>query len=352
MLFKEQSILIISKMETDPHKKKTRLMIIGSVILLFIFIIVRIISTSTGDGLGLGVYEGPKFDSVKLPEDNNKISEFEEEARREQEKKYKPEESEDAVFVNFKKAYKKTSGESAEENENRIDSKKTVQSKSVSSPEKNNYTPILYAKKEKVIEEEVPQKIGKTKEVVKKEEVESEEEENDNPFGTIKTGKTKATSSTKKAKDMVRAEVYGDQSVTNGGGVVFRNTDEIIIGGITVPKNSILYGKANYSGDRVLITVSRAKTQSGDEVIDLTCYDNDYIEGVYFKAPRDEAVDKTKDDASEDIGEQLKNSKLVVRGVKTVGKAVKNTTEAIKKDRKLSVEDGYIVYLKINTKKK
>lgn len=334
-------------MSEEKQKKNTKLLVIASSIMLFLFIVVRIITANSGGSGGLGSYTGPEFDSVKLPEESNKITEFEKDKRKEQEDRYKPEENKDAIFMDFKKAYAKVDNiEQKEQEQKKIDeSQKTVAS---TVPNENNrYTPVTYTKKAK---DEV-QKIGTTKpskEIVI--ETEPEMQAND-PFGTVSNNPLVKQKQIK-SKDMIRAEVYGDQKIPNGGGIIFRNTEEIIVGDIKIPKNSILYGKASYNADRVLIAVSRAKTQAGDELLDLTCFDNDYIEGIFFKAPRDEAVDKTKDDANEDISEQIKNSKLIVKGVKTVEKAVKNTADAIKKDRKLSLEDGYIVYLKINIKKK
>lgn len=333
-------------MSEEKQKKNTKLLVISSAVMLFLFIVVRIITANSGGSRGLGSYTGPEFDSVKLPEESNKITEFEKDKRKEQEDRYKPGENKEAIFMDFKKAYSKVDDTEQKQEQNNTAPNKEQLAPSTSK-EIDRYSPVTYSKK---VPEEV-QKIGTTKstnEIIKEKEP---EEETKDPFGTVSNNPL-VKSKQSKSKDMIRAEVYGDQKIPNGGGIIFRNTEEIIINDVKVPPNSILYGKASYNADRVMIAVTRAKTQAGDELLDLTCFDNDYIEGIFFKAPRDEAVDKTKDDANEDISEQLKNSKLIVKGVKTVEKAVKNTADAIKKDRKLSLEDGYIVYLKINIKKK
>lgn len=340
-------------MQDEKQKRKTKLMLIGSVIVIFLFIVIRVITTNSGYNGGLGAYNGPEFDSVELPPAQNKISQFDEEKRIEDAKKYHPDESKDAVFMDFKKAYTKTDGTFETEKKNN-ESDPTLKRKNESPSENNRYSPVSYKKKSNENPEEREQKISKNKTNVETQEepVQVAEQEN-NPFGTIKSEKSKTVTGHKKVKDMVRAEVYGNQKIPNGGGIIFRNTEDIFIGDLKIPKNSILHGKATYRGnDRVMINVTRAKTQQGDEIVDLTCFDNDYIEGIFFKAPVDEAVDKTKDDAGDDIGDQIKNSRLIVKGVKTVEKVVKNTADAVKKDRKLSVDDGYIVYLKINIKKK
>ena len=333
-------------MSEDKQKKNTRLLIIAASIMLFLFIVIRIITVNSIGNGGLGSYTGPVFDSVKLPDESNKIKEFEEDKRKEQEDRYKPEENKGAIFLDFKKAYSKQDSSQADQKPvNAIVTEKLKQKDY--SKENERYTPVNYNKKEK---EEV-QKIANPKASKEITESTPPETQTADPFGTV-SNTISGKSSPIKSKDMIRAEVYGDQKIPNGGGIIFRNTDEININDVKVPKNSILYGKASYNADRVMISVTRAKTQAGDELLDLTCFDNDYIEGIFFKAPRDEAVDKTTDDANSDIAEQLQNSKLIVKGVKTVEKAVKNTADAIKKDRKLSLEDGYIVYLKIKMKKK
>ena len=333
-------------MSEDKQKKNTRLLITAASIMLFLFIVVRIITVNCGGNGGLGSYTGPVFDSVKLPDESNKIKEFDDDKRKEEEKKYKPEENKDAIFMDFKKAYSKQDSSQAVQTPATTIANEKPKQKDYSQ-ENERYTPVNYNKKEK----EDVQKIGNPKVSKEIKEDPTPETPTSDPFGTV-NNTISGKSTPIKSKDMIRAEVYGDQKIPNGGGIIFRNTDEIIINDIKVPKNSILYGKASYNADRVMISVTRAKTQAGDELLDLTCFDNDYIEGIFFKAPRDEAIDKTTDDANSDIAEQLQNSKLIVKGVKTVEKAVKNTADAIKKDRKLSLEDGYIVYLKIKIKKK
>jgi hypothetical protein len=331
-------------MSEDKQKKNTRLLIIAASIMLFLFIVVRIITVNCGGNGGLGSYTGPVFDSVKLPDESNKIKEFDDDKRKEEENKYKPEENKDAIFMDFKKAYSKLDSSKADQTHTTTIVHEKPKQKDYSQ-ENERYTPVNYNKKEEV------QKIGNSKASKELTKDTPTETQATDPFGTV-NNTISGKSAPIKSKDMIRAEVYGDQKIPNGGGIIFRNTDEIIINDIKVPKNSILYGKASYSGDRVMISVTRAKTQAGDELLDLTCFDNDYIEGIFFKAPRDEAIDKTTDDANSNIAEQIQNSNLIVKGVKTIENAAKNTADAIKKDRKLSLEDGYIVYLKIKIKKK
>ncbi len=347
-------------MQDDKQKRNTKLVLIGAVIIVFLFIVIRVVTTNNGYGGGLGTYSAPEFDSVKLPAAQNKISQFEEDSRKEQEKKYKPGENKEAIYMDFKKAYVKTDGNDGNSEPGKEAQtlntviQNTQAKKSNEYPSGNErYSPVSYPKKENA---EDVQKISKPATVQTPDPApEKIAEKNSSPFGTIKSEKTKPatapTANVKKEKDLVRAEIYGSQKIANGGGVIFRNTEDIA-GEIKIPKNSLLYGKASYNGDRVKISVTRAKTAQGDEIIDLMCFDNDYIEGIYFKAPMDEAVDKTKDDAGLDLSDQIKNSGLINKGINTVSSAVKNTADAIKKDRKLSVDDGYIVYLKINSKKK
>lgn len=331
----------------DKQKKTTKILVIGAIVMIFLFIVVRVITYQASGTKGLSKYEGPVYDSIVLPKQDTKLQQYEKDQLKEQEDKYKR--SEDAVFMDFKSAYAKTGAIPNEANETNIS--KPVTDNSLTGqpieqynaqPSTNNYSPVTFSS-------QVTKQTTQPKEELKDSEDELLQKEvivPKDPFGTIHSKKAKAV----KTKDMIRGEIYGNQKIIDGGGVIIRNTEELYLDGKMIPENSILYGVASYTGDRVNINLTRAKTRLGEQAISVPIFDNDYIQGIYFKAPQDEAVEKTKEDINEDLADQINNSRLVIKGINIAKNGVKNAADAAKKNRKLTLNDGYIVYLNINVK--
>ena len=116
-----------------------------------------------------------------------------------------------------------------------------------------------------------------------------------NPFGTITSDNNQTQKQTANQTNYYSAEIYGDQSIQDGGIVLIRNTAPMSYLNLSIPRNSILYGQASFRENRVFVSINRVKTSAGESSVAFTVKDNDRIEGLYYKAPIDEAVDKTKE---------------------------------------------------------
>ena len=174
------------------------------------------------------------------------------------------------------------------------------------------------------------------------------------PFGTIKASETapkdsksKTTAPTAATLNYFKGEIYGNQEIEDQSSVKFRLTESIKINGTAISRNSILFGKAIVRGNRVILEVNYAKTPEGSYQISLSTFDNDYIEGIYFKAPADKQVEKTTTQAIDDI---VSNATV---GGKVISTLSKNAASAIGKNGivKVSLQDGYVVYFNFKTKK-
>lgn len=160
-----------------------------------------------------------------------------------------------------------------------------------------------------------------------------------NPFGTVKTGGQYGSGEVNSSAQL-KAEIYGDQKIPDGGAVNIRVVDQFLCNGITVPKNSILFGQAKYYGNRVIINVHRAKTPQGEFPIQMSVLDNDRIEGIFYKAPVDETSEKTQDQTDVPVGGTYGSV------LNKVGKTIVDQgKDLLQKTRALKVEDGYIIYL-------
>jgi hypothetical protein len=167
------------------------------------------------------------------------------------------------------------------------------------------------------------------------------------PFGTYSSNKSKGNANTNtgvKTKDAYKCFLHSDQKIINGGGCIFRAGEDIVLEDRTIKRNSILYGSATYQGQRVMIKINRVKSPEGEYAVNLLVYDNDFVKGIFFKNAYDEVAEKTTDDVANDG--IVVNNGLIKTGAKAVIHAGKNVGDAIKKERALHLQEGYIIYIK------
>ena len=164
-----------------------------------------------------------------------------------------------------------------------------------------------------------------------------------NPFGTITSDNTQGQKQNSTQPNYYSAEIYGDQSIQEGGIVLIRNTVALSYLNISIPRNSILYGQATFRGNRVLVNINRTKTPSGEFSVSFGVKDNDKIEGLYYKAPIDETVDNTKSN--------LNAPSIPIPGayggiINSITQAtVQSGKDLMKRAASLNLEEGYKVYI-------
>jgi Conjugative transposon, TraM len=164
-----------------------------------------------------------------------------------------------------------------------------------------------------------------------------------NPFGTITSDNNQNQKQNATQPSYYSAEIYGDQTIQDGGLVLIRNTTAMQYLNISIPRNSILYGQASFRGNRAFVSVNRVKTPSGEFSVSFAVKDNDKIDGLYYKAPIDETVDNTKNNVSA--------PSIAIPGA--YGAVINSVTQSIvsggkdlmKRTASLNLEEGYKVYI-------
>ena len=81
-------------------------------------------------------------------------------------------------------------------------------------------------------------------------------------------------------KNLIKASVYGNQTVVNGGTVKMRLREPIFTGGIEIPANTIFFGTAELGSSRLRIKVSNIRYGSYIAPVNYIIYDSDAIEGL------------------------------------------------------------------------
>jgi hypothetical protein len=137
--------------------------------------------------------------------------------------------------------------------------------------------------------------------------------------------------------NMIRAAVHFEQLVKNSSVVKFRILDPIIMAGITIPVNTIFYGEASISQERVKIKLNNIFYNSKLYPFQYTLYDADGIEGIYV--PGMLIHDATKE-AKENI---MSDAKI---NIPYVGRVPVNVARKSNNSYSCILTQDYVVYLK------
>jgi len=328
--------------ENDKKNKRfSKYVIFIAAGLLGLLLLLRLISTTQNTEAGLAPVNIPEQD-VKLPEKESKIQQFEQDDKSKEDAERHKTDNPYTIENNFK-TVTNTTNTTVQTNTTSVPTEKNRSENTYSNVGTRNEKPTTAnyeASHEKIViqPEPVPQKKS--------------------PFGTIysSNGNNSTTSTVSVPKDLYKAVIHADQTIGNGQAAIFRNVEEIFLpDGTTLPKNSILYGQASYSGDRVKIEINRALTGNKvSVVVYLDVYDNDYIEGVFFKTAIDKGADQAKDNT---VSQGISGAPITTPagaagyGIGLMKSAINTAQQAAIANRKLKLEEGYIVYLKPTKRK-
>ena len=81
-------------------------------------------------------------------------------------------------------------------------------------------------------------------------------------------------------KNLVKAAIYGDQTIVSGTPVKMRLLEPLLISGIEIPANTIFFGTASVGASRMKITVENFRYGTYMSPVSFVIFDNDAIEGL------------------------------------------------------------------------
>lgn len=79
----------------------------------------------------------------------------------------------------------------------------------------------------------------------------------------------------------LRAVIFGDQTVTNGGRVRLQLLQPVSLRGVVIPAGTLLYGQGQFGAERVVVRITSIRVENRLHPVQLAVYDMDGIEGVY-----------------------------------------------------------------------
>jgi conjugative transposon TraM protein len=86
--------------------------------------------------------------------------------------------------------------------------------------------------------------------------------------------------------------VPDDQTLVTGATIKLRTKEEANVGDLTIPKNSLLYGKVSISGERMLVSIGSLRIGTGLYTVDFQVFDMDGMPGIRIPGAIDRDVAK------------------------------------------------------------
>lgn len=137
--------------------------------------------------------------------------------------------------------------------------------------------------------------------------------------------------------EFVNAVVHNEHAIKSGGTIRLRITEETKIGDTKIPANTYISGIANFTAERVLITVTSINLSGKLVKTNLNAFDTDGIEGVYVPGGIKEEI--SQDGVNQTIQQTSVN-------VPVIGRITTNALSKKANDPVVNIPSGYQILLK------
>jgi conjugative transposon TraM protein len=149
----------------------------------------------------------------------------------------------------------------------------------------------------------------------------------------------------------IHAIVEGDQTLVSGGTIGMRLSDDAVLNGVPIPKNTLLYGMVSLSGERMNVMVNSIRHNNAIYPVTLQVYDMDGLPGIRIPgAISREVAKESADQAVSGFGITTLDPSLGAQAAGAGIQAAKTLFSRKVKLVRVSVPTGYQVFLK-NIKK-
>lgn len=204
---------------------------------------------------------------------------------------------------------------------------------------------LYYGKK---VVNELPQTSSSTEDEPTENEKEVKTTKNKNGFRTLGVSATSTA-----PKGSVRAVIHGEQKdITESSQIKLRILDPIEVDGFMIPRNTIIFGMASFSENRVNIDIENIAFRNNIYPFRGRIYDQDGFLGIYIP---DNLVNDAKTEASsETISSADVNfsglTGIVSSGANAIVNAAKNVVTGSIRRTKVTLPANYKLIIKTNEK--
>ena len=154
------------------------------------------------------------------------------------------------------------------------------------------------------------------------------------------------------ARNTIKACVYGDQTVVSGQSVRLRLLEDMRVGNMVLPCNTIITGKGNIKGERLDISIVQVEYEGVIIPVELNVHDNDGQSGIFIPGSMETSVAK---EMAANLGQNLGTSISITNQsaeehlLSEVGKgAIQGVSQYITKkmrEEKVHLKSGYALML-------
>lgn len=99
-------------------------------------------------------------------------------------------------------------------------------------------------------------------------------------------------------QNSVEAVIHETQTIVDGATIKLRLNSDVFIEGVSIPKNSFLFGIASLKGERLNVKINNIKYKNSLFPVELSVYDMDGIVGIYIPGAINRDVAKASADRS------------------------------------------------------
>jgi conjugative transposon TraM protein len=144
----------------------------------------------------------------------------------------------------------------------------------------------------------------------------------------------------------IKAEVYGNQTLVSGAVVKLILLQDINLSGVTIPRNTFVFGKCSLSGERLAVEINSIQFNSSIYPVGLSVYDVDGLEGIYVPgAIARDAAKKSSNEALQDVQLNTLDPSLELQAASAGIEAAKGMLTKKTRLIQVTAKAGYKVFL-------
>lgn len=149
-------------------------------------------------------------------------------------------------------------------------------------------------------------------------------------------------SATPSASKTYQAVIHKTQTVTAGKMATFRTKEKINAGSITIPANTLVYGKVSIGQNRLNISITSVAINKNVYPVNFTVLGTDGAPGIPVQ------VDNVQNAANQEVGNEVIQTTRRHGGI--VGDVLGGIASAVKREKEISCTliDNQTIYLQIN----
>ncbi len=154
------------------------------------------------------------------------------------------------------------------------------------------------------------------------------------------------------ARNTIKACVHGDQTITSGQSVRLRLLEDMRVGNMVLPCNTIITGKGNIKGERLDISIVQVEYEGVIIPVELNVHDNDGQSGIFIPGSMETSVAK---EMAANLGQNLGTSISITNqsaGDQLLSEVGKGTIQGVSqyitkkmREEKVHLKSGYTLML-------